>query len=150
VNRSYERVIPFRQQKFINAFIKWVVLDNVKHRKACSTRLKRAFKIANIQAVSALPKHYNTIASWIDEIFDYFEPEVKEEIRIAKSKIHVSFDGWGSKHEKLSIIGIIVYFINNKRDMVTRLISLPELPNYKKTGVGKCQFSYIARMQLYS
>jgi len=149
VDGSYERVIPFRQQEFINAFIEWIVLDNVKHRKACSARLKRAFKIANIQAVSALPKHHDTMASWIDEMFEYFEPEVKEEIRTAKSKIHVSFDGWGSKHEKLSIVGVVVHFINSKGDMVTRLIGLPELPNYGKTGVGKWSiFLYSAHVTI--
>jgi hypothetical protein len=41
-------VIPFRQQEFINAFVKWVIIDNIKSRKAASPRLKRAFKIANM------------------------------------------------------------------------------------------------------
>lgn len=150
ISGSYERVIPFRQQEFLNAFVEWVVMDNVKHRKAASARLKRAFKIANMQCVAALPEYSGTIASWIHEIFAYFEPDIQEEIRTAKSKIHVSFDGWGSKHEKLSVVGVVVHFINSKGDMVTRLIGLPELPNHGKAGVGKCQISYAARMQLYS
>jgi hypothetical protein len=55
VDGGYERVIPFRQQEFVNAFTEWVVMDNVKHRKAASERLRRAFKIANMQSVAALP-----------------------------------------------------------------------------------------------
>jgi hypothetical protein len=50
-------VIPFRQREFKNAFLEWVILDNVKYRKAVSKRLKRAFKIANIQAASSIPGH---------------------------------------------------------------------------------------------
>jgi hypothetical protein len=137
VDGGYERIIPFRQQEFVNAFTEWVVMDNVKHRKAASARLKRAFKIANMQCVKALPEYHGSVASWIHEIFEYFEPEIKEEIRTALSKIHVSFDSWGSKHEKLSVVGIVIHFINNKGDMVTRLLGLPELPNHRKAGVGK-------------
>ena len=65
-----------------------------------------------MQAVNALPQHNGTIASWIYEMFEYFEPEIQEEIKTAKSKIHVSFDGWRSKHEKLSVVNIIIHFIN--------------------------------------
>ena len=83
-------------------------------------------------------------------MFEYFEPEIQEEIKTAKSKIHVSFDGWGSKHEKLSVVGVVVHFINKQGDMVTRLIGLLELPNHGKAGVGKCLISYIVYKQLYS
>ena len=63
IHEGYEHIIPFRQQEFVNAFTEWVVMDNIKHRKAASTRLRRAFKIANIQAVNALPQYNGTIAS---------------------------------------------------------------------------------------
>ena len=135
---DYERVIPFRQQEFKNAFLEWVILDGIKHRKAASFRLRRAFKIANMQAVDALPASPSTVASWIHEMFKHFEPQVIEEIRTAKSRISISFDGWGSKREKLSVVGVVVHFINNKDENVTRLIGLPELPGHGKTGVGMC------------
>jgi hypothetical protein len=83
-------------------------------------------------------------------MFEYFEPEIQEEIKTAKSKIHVSFDGWGSKHEKLSVVSVIIYFINKQGDIVTRLIGLLELLNHGKAGVGKCLISYIVYKQLYS
>ena len=137
VNGGYERVIPFRQQEFINAFLEWQIMDNVKARKACSVRLKRAFKIANMQAADALPTYSGTTASWIEQMFRYFEPEIQEEVRTAKSRIHVSFDGWGSKHEKLSVVGVVIHFVNTKYEVVTRLIGLPELPGHGKTGVSK-------------
>jgi hypothetical protein len=124
-------------------------MDNVKHRKATSDRLRRAFKIANMQATNALPQHGSTIALWIHEMFEYFEPEIQEEIKIAKSKIHVSFDGWGFKHKKLSVVSVIIHFINKHGDMVTRLIGLPELPNHKKAGVGKWFISFAVCIQLY-
>jgi hypothetical protein len=140
VDGGYERTIPFRQQEFINAFIEWVVMDNIKSRKAASPRLKRAFKIANMQAANALPSSHNTTESWIDEMFYHFESEIKEEIKTAKSRIYCTFDGWGSKHEKISILGIVIHIVNCKGENVIRLIGLPELPNHRKRGIGKSRF----------
>ena len=107
----------------------------MKHRKAVSKRLRRAFKIANIQAASSLPDRA-TVSNWIYQLFEHFEPVVIHEIANARSKISVTFDGWGSKHEKISVVGVVVHFINEKYENVTRLIGLPELPGYGKAGVG--------------
>ena len=93
VNDSYERVIPFRQQEFKNAFLNWIICDGVKHRKAASSKLKRCFKIANIEAAAAIPDSHVTVANWIHELFAYFEPQVIEELRNAKSKITITFNG---------------------------------------------------------
>lgn len=62
VDRSYKRVIPFCQQEFTNAFLEWMIIDNIKLRKASSIRLKRAFKIANTQAANAISSSYSTTA----------------------------------------------------------------------------------------
>jgi hypothetical protein len=110
-------------------------LDNVKHRKAVSKRLQRAFKIANIQAASSLPDRI-TVTRWIYELFEHFEPVVIQEIANARSKVSVTFDGWGLKYEKLLVIGVVVYFINENYENVTCLIGLPELPGYGKAGVS--------------
>jgi len=75
-------------------------------------------------------------------MFKYFELEVIEEVRNAKSKVSISFDGWRSKREKLSVIGIIVHFINDKYEAVSRLIGLLELPGHRKSSVGESFFYY--------
>jgi 5'(3')-deoxyribonucleotidase len=66
-------VILFRQQEFKNAFLEWILLDRIKHRKAVSKRLKRCFQIANIQAIEAFPMSCSIVASWIKEMFIYIE-----------------------------------------------------------------------------
>jgi hypothetical protein len=40
---SYERVISFRQLEFKNAFLEWIIMDGIKHRKAALKRLRRTF-----------------------------------------------------------------------------------------------------------
>ncbi len=142
VNNRYEQVIPFRQQEFKNAFLEWIICDNVKHRKAASKLLKRAFKIANIEAEKAIPDSHSTVENWIHELFAHFEPQIIKEIRGAKSRITITFDGWGSKREKISVLGVVIHFINSKYEACTRLIGLPELPGHGKTGVGKYSIFY--------
>jgi hypothetical protein len=141
IDGEYAKIILFRQLEFKNAFLEWVVLDGIKHRKAASIRLRRLFKIANKQAVEALPDFHGTVGSWIHDMFAHFEPQIIEEIANAKSRITISFDEWGSKYEKISVVGVVVHFINVKYDNVTRLIGLPELPGHRKTGVGKYMYS---------
>ena len=139
---SYEKVIPFRQLEFRNTFLKQVILNNVKYRKVCSNRLRRAFKIANLKAVKALPTSYPTIVKWVHDIHAYFKPFIIKEIITTKSRISISFDGQGSKYKKISLLGVVVYFINSKYENVTRLISLLELLNHRKSGVSTYLKSY--------
>jgi hypothetical protein len=77
------------------------------------------------------------VAPWIHEMLKYFEPEVIEPVRTAKSLISISFEGWGSKHEKRSAVSVVIHFINYKGENVARLIGLPEIPGHEKKGVGK-------------
>jgi hypothetical protein len=69
-------------------------------------------------------------------MFKHFKLHIIEEIYNAKLRISISFDGWGLKRKRLSVVGVVVYFINNKYKVVTRLISLLLLPKHSKTGVG--------------
>lgn len=62
---------------------------------------------------------------------------MQAEISAAKSRIYVLFDSWGSKHEKLGILGVIVHFVNSKYEVVTRLIGLSKLPGHSKTSISK-------------
>ena len=141
VNGDPNRQIPFRQKEFKNAFLKWVILDDIKARKAASKHLKRMFRIANEEAIEALPAAASTVGIWINDMFKYFEPELIAEVATAKSKISLSFDGWGSKRDKISVVALVLHFINGKGQMVTRLAGLPELPNHGKTGIGTYNYS---------
>ena len=117
-------------------------MDNVKYRKAALKRLRRAFKITNIQATSSLPGR-TTVTRWIHELFEYFEPVVIHEIINTRSKVSVTFNDWGSKHKKLSVVGVVIYFINENYENVTCLIDLPELPGHGKAGVGTLPYFYL-------
>jgi hypothetical protein len=67
---------------------------------------------------------------------------VIKEVYNAKSRISILFNRWGLKRERLSVVGVIVHFINNKYEAVSRLIGLLKLLGYRKTSVGKSFFYY--------
>ena len=75
-------------------------------------------------------------------MFIYFKLIVIKEVRNAKPKVLISFNGWGLKRKKLSVISIVIYFINNKYKAISRLISLSKLPGHRKLGVGELFFYY--------
>ena len=118
------------------------MLDNVKYRKAYLNRLRRAFKIANLKAVKALLTSYPTIVKQVHDIHVYFKPFIIKEIITTKSRISISFNRQGLKHKKISLLGVVVYFINSKYENVTCLISLLELLNHGKGGVSTYSKSY--------
>lgn len=136
IDGNPQHVIPFRQKEFKNAFLKWVILDDIKAKKAASKYLKRMIRIINQDATNALPASDSTVATWINQMFEYFEPELIAEVQGAQSRITITFDGWGTKREKLSVVAVVLHFINGKGELVTRLAGLPELPGHGKTGIG--------------
>ena len=73
-------------------------------------------------------------------MFLSFEPYLIEEIKNARSRIYITFNSWGSKHKKLSILGIVIHFINTQGKAITRLLGLLELPGHRKKGTGKWYF----------
>jgi hypothetical protein len=70
-------------------------------------------------------------------MFKHFKPDIIAEVAAACLAISISFDGWGSKHKKISVVGVVIHFINDKYKNATRLIFLPELPGHGKAGVSK-------------
>jgi hypothetical protein len=64
-----------------------------------------------------------TVKRWILEEFEKIRLKIKAELAIARSRIHVSFDGWSSPNE-LAIIKVIIYYLD--KDLVNRsyLISM--------------------------
>lgn len=55
-------------------------MDDIKLKKAASKRLRHTFRTANTQCVKALPSA-NIPTSWISDMYIYFEPTIKEEIK---------------------------------------------------------------------
>jgi hypothetical protein len=75
-------------------------------------------------------------------MFKHFKPEVIKEVYNTKLRVLILFNKWGLKRERLSVISVVIHFINNKYKAILRLIGLPKLLKHRKTGVGKLFFYY--------
>ena len=73
-----------------------------------------------------------------------------EEIHTTRLRIHISFDSWSSKHKKISILGIVIHFINKYYNNITYLIALLELSKHSKTSINKYINSSLIILLLYS
>jgi hypothetical protein len=70
-------------------------------------------------------------------MFEHFKPYIIKEIANAWSRVSLSFNGWGLKHKKILVVGVVIYIINERYKNITRLIGLLELSRHRKKGVGK-------------
>ena len=57
----------------------------------------------------------------------------------------MSFNKQGFKYKKISILNIIIYFINRNYKNIIRFINLLKLFEYKKTGINKYIKPYVHR-----
>jgi hypothetical protein len=64
----------------------------------------------------------------------------------------MSFDGWGSKYEKISVLSVVTHFINKKHKNVTHLIGLSKLPKHRKTGISRFNtpYDYVIKVLILS
>jgi hypothetical protein len=70
-------------------------------------------------------------------MFAHFKPGIIKKVTKAWSRISIFFNSCGLKHKKISVVRVVLHFINDKYENVTRLISLPELLRHRKSGVNK-------------
>ena len=59
----------------------------------------------------------NTVKKWILEEYEKKRLEVKAKLVTARSRIHVSFDGWSSPNG-LAVVGVVVHYLD--KDLVNR------------------------------
>jgi hypothetical protein len=117
VREAYGLVTQFDAAKFRQALIMFIVMCNIAFSvvesqyfqallESCSHALKPFFVTAG-----------NTVKKWILEEFEKKRLEVKAELAKARSRIHISFDGWSSPNG-LALVGVVVHYLD--KDLVNR------------------------------
>jgi len=117
VREAYGLVTQFDAAKFRQALVMFIVMCNIAFSvvesqyfqallESCSHALKPFFVTAG-----------NTVKKWILEEFEKKRLEIKAELVTARSRIHISFDGWSSPNG-LALVGVIVHYLD--KDLVNR------------------------------
>jgi hypothetical protein len=117
----------FDQQRFRVAAVMWLVEGNHPLRELGSPSFQEMIALANPAAAEALWVSHNSVSTFVMKLFSAIQPRVIEAIQTARSKIHISFDGWTTKGGKRGFLGIVAYFATVDGIVVDMPIDLPQL-----------------------
>ena len=95
---------------------------------------RNVIEYCNPMAVKKLPKSANTVRSDIMKCFEAAKVTVKENLKIARSKIHLSFDLWTSPNFK-AMLAIVGHWTSYEFKVETALLAMKEI-----TGAHKGEF----------
>jgi hypothetical protein len=117
----------FNQQRFRVAAVMWLVEGNHPLRELRSPSFQEIIALANPAAAEALWVSHNSVSTFVIKLFSAIQPRVIEAIQTARSKIHISFDGWTTKGGKRGFLGIVAHFATVDGIVVDMPIDLPQL-----------------------
>ena len=87
-------------------------------------------KMANPEAEAALWESHLSVSRFIMKFYEYLQPQVRDNLSQAASKIHISFDGWTTKGSKRSLFGIVAHYANTSGLIIDLPIALPQLSGH--------------------
>jgi hypothetical protein len=117
IREAYGLVTQFDAAKFRQALIMFIVMCNIAFSVVESEYFQALLKTCSNALEPFFVKAGNTVKRWILEEFEKKRQEIKTELATARSRIHVSFDGWTSPNG-LALVGVIVHYLD--KDLVNR------------------------------
>ena len=123
------RRLVFNDFQFKDEFIDWVIDLDLTFRQATHQRTRSIFAGCLEDVDKILPKSPSTLSTWIKMMWDGDAGRrawLKDKLRLAKSKIHVSTDAWTSE-EGTNYVGVVAHFLDEKHKLQTALLDLPPL-----------------------
>ena len=129
----------FQPEAFKTKLIRWIVHDNVAFDQVESPYFREMMLKANgsLEQAGCLPTH-NTIREWIMKDWRGYKGVITEILRNSNGLVNFSFDLWSSRNS-LSLCGIVAHFIGDTGNLLTFLLSLPELVGtHKGANIAEC------------
>ena len=123
------RRLVFNDLQFKDEFIDWVIGLDLTFRQATHQRTHDIFVSCLEDIDKILPKSPGTLSIWIREKWDGDAGRrawLKEKLRLAESKIHVSTDVWTSE-EGTNYVAVVSHFLDEKHKLQTALLDLRPL-----------------------
>jgi hypothetical protein len=117
VCKAYRLVTTFDAAKFRQALIIFIIMCNIAFSVVESSYFQALLNCCSTALTPFFIKAYATVKRWILEKFKKKRLQVKAELATARSRIHVSFDGWTSPNG-LAIVGVVVHYLD--KDLINR------------------------------
>ncbi|THY01336.1 hypothetical protein D6D01_10368 [Aureobasidium pullulans] len=139
-NSSYGQDIDrygtvFNEAAWKGAITALIVHDNLAFRLLESPYMQQCLTMLNpaVESRGCLPSH-STLRRWISQVYNSHVGIITEQLRLATSSIHFSFDLWTSRNVK-ALCGINVHFADEYGNLKTFLLALPQ-QHGKHTGTN--------------
>jgi hypothetical protein len=139
------RRLPLNDFQFRKDYVDWVIDLDLSFRQATHPRTRKLFADFVEDISKLLPRSPACLSDWVRKAwFDEVDGRrvwLKDQLRLANSKIHLSTDVWTSD-EGTNYVAIVAHFLDGGRKLRTALLDLPPL---KGPHSGENVASVIAR-----
>lgn len=111
---------------FRKALLKWVVSSRVSFQNVTSQAFIDMILAANPALAPFLRTSGTTIARWVKDEYLKARERVKSDLQQARSKIHVSFDGWTSPNGK-GLLAVVAHWLTPQLTLDCALLTIREI-----------------------
>ena len=110
---------------FEELLVDWITYDNLPFRIIESERLRRLIEFISPLYKDKVPSAA-VLRSRLRSLYDGAKGTVTEHLKSARGKIHITFDGWTSRHQ-LSLLGVNCFFVDKDWQHRTLLLAIPAI-----------------------
>ena len=110
---------------FEELLVDWITHDNLPFRIVESERLRRLIEFVGPAYKNKIPSAA-VLRSRLRSLYVGAKGAVTEHLKSARGKIHITFDGWTSRHQ-LSLLGVNCFFVDREWRHRTLLLAIPAI-----------------------
>ncbi|KAJ3499546.1 hypothetical protein NLG97_g234 [Lecanicillium saksenae] len=110
---------------FEELLVDWITHDNLPFRIVESDRLRRLIEFISPLYKDKVPSAA-VLRSRLRSLYVAAKGAVTEHLKSARGKIHITFDGWTSRHQ-LSLLGVNCFFVDKQWRHRTLLLAIPAI-----------------------
>jgi hypothetical protein len=119
----YERV---DERDYQSKLVDWAISQDLTFRQVTHEETRHILAYQQPQLLKILPSSHSTLVDYIKQAYQERQEQLRDTLRSAQSKIHISFDIWASTNG-LSLLGVVGHFLDADRQHRTALLGLPRL-----------------------
>ena len=98
-------------EKFRELLVRWIVYCHIAFFQLENPYFRELLSFLNPALLNHLPKAAKTIRSWVMNTFISKKQQLREDLRLSRSRISISFDLWTSP-KPYAILGVIAMWID--------------------------------------
>ena len=117
-------IIDFERLK--QRLIEWIVVMHITFSQVENEWFRRFLEVLSPSLANWIPQSGNTVKNWILTEFKRRQKEIRNQLQISKSRIHLSFDLWTSPNH-MTFVGVVGHYMSSQYKVETVLLGLRRL-----------------------